>query len=83
MIKTLKEVMPKDFLINKYSKTKAYQMKDAFVILEHCLFFEQDSYISWPGKHKNVSFWVELDNGHAVGWNENPVKGWSFPVHKL
>ena len=81
--KTLKESMPKDFLISKYKKTKAYQMQDSFVILEHCLFFEQDAYVQWPGKHKNVYFWVELENGYAVGCNENPVNGWSFPVYKL
>lgn len=37
----------------------------------------------WPGKHKNVYFWVILKNGYAVGWNENPSKGWSFPLVKI
>lgn len=35
---------------------------------------------SWPGKHKNVIAWWVLANGYAVGWNENPAIGWSFPV---
>ena len=28
----------------------------------------------WPGRQKNVRNWVVLDSGHAVGWNENPVR---------
>lgn len=34
----------------------------------------------WPGKHKHVSTWWILANGRCVGWNENPSRGWSFPV---
>ena len=34
----------------------------------------------WPGKHKHVCVWWQLANGKAVAWNENPSKGWSFPV---
>jgi hypothetical protein len=34
----------------------------------------------WPGPQKNVFAWVELSNGKAVGWNENPSRGWTFPV---
>lgn len=26
--------------------------------------------------------WWELKNGYVVGWNENPSRGWSFPVEK-
>lgn len=37
----------------------------------------------WPGKHKNVLNWYKLANGKAVGWNENPAIGWSFPVITL
>ncbi|MEJ7804429.1 MAG: hypothetical protein WKG03_00695 [Telluria sp.] len=37
----------------------------------------------WPGPHKNVYVWVELANGKAVGWNENPSRGWSYPVVNL
>lgn len=36
----------------------------------------------WPGPQKNVSSWCVLANGKAVGWNENPGTGWSFPVVK-
>jgi hypothetical protein len=37
----------------------------------------------WKGKHKNVMCWWKLDSGYAVGWNENPSVGWSFPVIRL
>lgn len=73
--KTLKDVMPIEFLQGEYDTTRAYKMKDVSVIKEHCH--------KWPGKHKNVHIWVELENGYAIGCNENPARGWSFPVHKL
>lgn len=31
--------------------------------------------------HHTYSF-VVLKNGYAVGWNENPSRGWSFPIVK-
>jgi len=37
----------------------------------------------WPGKQKHVTEWYELEGGYAVGWNENPALGWTFPVIKL
>lgn len=42
---------------------------------------EEDMWISWRefGSQKNVYNWVLLKNGLAVGWNENPSTGWSFP----
>jgi hypothetical protein len=38
---------------------------------------------TWPGSQKNVCHWWKLSSGHAVAWNENPSRGWSFPVIKL
>ena len=35
------------------------------------------------GKHKKITYWFELSNGYAVGLNENPARGMSFPVEKL
>lgn len=35
---------------------------------------------AWPGKEKNVYWWYKLVNGKKVGFNENPSRGWSFPV---
>lgn len=34
----------------------------------------------WPGKHKNVNSWIAIEGGKAIGWNESPSTGWSFPV---
>jgi hypothetical protein len=33
----------------------------------------------WPAPHKNVFAWWLLETGHAVGFNENPSHGWTFP----
>lgn len=29
--------------------------------------------------YRNVMNWVMLEDGSAVGWNESPRNGWSFP----
>lgn len=74
-MKKLKEVMPYEFE-NEFKDVEAYKYKDNFVIKE---FFGHTSR-PWIGKHKNVHYWCLLDNGKAVGWNENPATGFSFPV---
>ncbi len=79
---TLQKVMPTELFSSSYDTTRAYEMKDELVELEHCGLWDQDEFQPWPGKHKNVHFWVELKNGYLVGWNENPARGWSFPVMK-
>jgi hypothetical protein len=82
--KKLKEAMPKEFSEGgEYDDTKAFGMIDEFVLYEHgCMFDQIENELKWPGKQKNVHFWVELANGFIVGWNENPSRGWSFPVMK-
>ena len=37
----------------------------------------------FPFKHKNIHVWWILENMMAVGWNENPSRGWSFPVSRV
>ena len=81
--KTLAQVMPREFSSSEYDNTQAYGFKNVIVIKEHCLHSQQNSYKNWIGIHKNVNLWVELENGYAVGWNENPSRGWSFPVVKI
>jgi len=81
--KTLADAMPHEFVGCEYDDTKAYKMKDVEVVEQHCGLWDQDDYMPWPGKHKNVHFWVELENGYAVGFNENPARGWSFPVMRI
>lgn len=83
MNKKLSDVLPKEFLTDIHKNTIAYKFKDINIIAEHSSMLDYNSYIGWPGKHKNVFFWVELENGYAVGWNENPGRGWSFPVFKI
>lgn len=44
---------------------------------------DDNGFKEWPGKQKDVHVWWELENGKAVGWNESPSRGWSFPVITL
>lgn len=77
--KTLKDCTPKEFQY-EYNDTKAFEFNNIAVVREHRL--RQHS-VPWIGAHKHVYYWVELENGYAVGWNENPSRGWSFPVVKI
>jgi len=79
-VKTLKDVLPREFLNGEYDKTMAWWLRNVEVKTEHSKVKEGASYISWLGPQKNVYFWVELVNGYTVGWNENPSRGWTFPV---
>lgn len=81
MSKTLIEAMPREFNGGEYIDTRAFKLRDKVVTSEHGA--TTNSNYRWPGKEKNVFFWVILQNGYAVGWNENPSRGWSFPVIKL
>ena len=74
--------MPAEFLSGEFSDTQAYKFRDVEVTAEHGGLYDEHPK-GWPGTHKNVYFWVELVNGFAVGWNENPARGWSFPVVKI
>ena len=80
--KTLQDAMPCELFTSEYNDTRAYKMKDVKVVAEYGSMY---CYVgkAWPGKHKNVYYWVELENGYAVAWNENSARGWSFPVFKL
>jgi len=44
---------------------------------------QDEQWKPWPGTHKHVYSWCLLKNHCAVGWNESPSRGWSFPVLKL
>ena len=77
MAKTLKQVMPQEFSGGEYRDDRAQRYADVEVVREYDGTKHGEG---WPGKHKNVYCWVALANGYAVGWNENPARGWSFPV---
>ncbi len=75
--KTLKDSLPREFN-SCYSYTRAWAYRDVEVVevVDGCLPGQ-----GWPGPHQNVMWWYKLANGAAVGWNESPSRGWSFPVH--
>lgn len=75
VIAPLRDVLPEEFFL-EHDNSRANQMLDAGVIEAYG--WEDD--VAWPGTHRNVAVWWVLDNGYAVGWNENPGRGWSFPV---
>ena len=75
--KRLIDVIPHDSYIHDLMMDKSspeYRLGQTRVVKEMKL--------DWPGKHKNVFAWWILEDGRAVGWNENPALGWSFPVIK-
>jgi len=79
-MKTLRETFPTEL---QEFDGKAAKFLDVLVKVQHTLAdLDTGTWKSWPGTHKNVMFWVELENGYAVGWNESPSRGWSFPVIK-
>lgn len=72
--KRLSDVLPSEF-DSEFSDTRAASMKSTEIVCAY------DGRIRrWPGKEKHVMIWWQLNNGYAVGWNENPARGWSFPV---
>lgn len=77
---TLRDVLPKEFFTEDMA-TKRIERHLNQVVVREIRHIDRDS--AWPGPHRNVIYWWELENGYAVGWNENPSRGWSFPVIKL
>jgi hypothetical protein len=75
--KKLRDVLPREFFI-EFANTPAAKHVDRRIICEH------DTRVKpWPGTHKNVTYWWVLQGGYAVGLNENPSRGWAFPVYKI
>ena len=81
---TLADALPYEFMDGSYDDTPAFKLHDVKVIEEvHMSNIEGlKSWRNWPGIHRNVANWYILENGKAVGWNESPSRGWSFPVIK-
>lgn len=76
-MKTLKDVMPDSFLSDTIG-TKVYDYKDLIVVEHYSL--TDNTFKKWVGVHKNVVSWCVLENGVAVGFNENPAGGYSYPT---
>ena len=74
----LKDALPYEFMSCEFENDKARKFANVEVIKKYDA--REDP---WIGKHKNVTYWFELENGYAVGFNESPARGWSFPVEKI
>ena len=70
----LRDVLPREFF-DSFNDTRAYKLLDCVVVEEVAGYKTR-----WPGAEKNVMNWWRLEDGRCVGWNENPGRGWSFPV---
>jgi hypothetical protein len=73
----LRDTLPIEFMGCEYETCRARKFADVEIIEEYDSFKDP-----WIGKEKNVHYWFKLVNGYAVGHNENPARGWSFPVVK-
>lgn len=80
---TLRDWVPREFML-EFADSKATKLLDRVVLKSWSLGslskLDEPEWKSWPGREKNVNNWCLLDDGHAVGWNENPSVGGSFPV---
>lgn len=76
---TLRDVLPSEFF-REFMNTRAARLLDLVVTETHSLTNDDKSYSRWPGREKNVMTWWRLADNRCVGWNENPARGWSFPV---
>lgn len=74
----LKDKLPYEFMRCEFDDCKARKFADVNVIEEY-----DSREKEWIGTHKNVTYWYVLENGYAVGFNENSARGWSFPVVKF
>jgi len=77
-MRKLRDELPYEFMGCEFDDCRARKFSEVGVIKEYDAREEK-----WIGKHKNITYWFELVNGYAVGLNENPARGMSFPVEKL
>jgi hypothetical protein len=78
----LQDILPKEFGHGEFHNTRAYTFRRVKVFKQHKT-TTKNTEDRWIGTHKNVYVWYELVNGYAVGMNENPSRGLSFPVVKM
>lgn len=74
-MKKLGDVLPRE--VRGYVGAKVLELLDVEVVeeVDGCLPGQ-----GWPGHERNVMWWYKLVNGQIVGFNENPSRGWTFPV---
>jgi len=88
----LRDLLPRGFFLKHMSATSqplrilhptsAARLLDVEVKIEHRESHGKSEFMKWPGMHRNVHVWWELENGKAVAWNQGS-KEWSFPVITL
>lgn len=75
----LREWLPQEALGGEYVNDRHMKFLDHEIIAEYTI-AQNKMFKSWPGHEKNVLHWCIIKTGQCIGWNENPSKGWSFPV---
>jgi len=78
----LRDVLPKEFSAEIAANGAAKKMLDVEVIAKHDA-AKGELCEEWPGNHRYIYQWWELANGYAIGWNDNPGLGHSFPAVKM
>lgn len=75
--------LPSEFQ-REYMDTPCARLLDYEVTVDasydHLLYFQ------CPISMKHIYHWCICTNGikkYAVAWNENPSKGWSFPIKRI
>ena len=76
----LRDWLPDSFF-NEFEDSPVNKFLDVVILDDYG--YDAKPFSFHPFKHKCIFNWVKLENGYAVGWNENPAIGWSFPIVKL
>ena len=80
--KTLKDVLPYDAQFEFEGRDKRLATLLNVGVLAQ--FDPRKPGEHWEGSpHRNIIVWFLLEDGHAVGFNENISVGWAFPVIRL
>lgn len=86
---TLKDWLGEDFSPFTKSDEKLVEWMDVLVVKDfRSTEVDPEDWDEWISKKpkfkgKYVFNWCVLANGYAVGWNENPSLGWSYPLVKV
>lgn len=81
----LRDVLPPDFTEDRFGSTEAWELRDTRVAMMKLTTgapcsSHSELFAAWPGDHQHVDKWYILSDGKAVGINDDPQNGLSFPV---
>ena len=81
----LKDVLPPEFMEERFATCEARTLRDTPVAKMKLTTgapcsSHAELFAAWPGVHAYVEKWFILTDGRAVGINEDPDDGLSFPV---